>query len=56
MRISETKVVQFIEAEPPFLVLADDTTGEEMKLSVDEVRLLGQSLHYFGPALGLGLK
>ena len=53
MRISDTKVIQLIEAEPAFLVLVNETTGEEMKLDAEEVSYLKEACEYFSPALGI---
>lgn len=50
MRISETKVVQFIEATEPFLILIDDVTGDEEKITRDAI--MGMQSRWSEPEAG----
>ena len=49
MRLSETKVMQLIESEPPKLVLVDDVTGAEVVLTAEELPYMREALDYFEP-------
>lgn len=50
MRISETKVVQLIDSEPPELVIVDESTGAEITFTFFESERVLSALHYFlGP-------
>jgi hypothetical protein len=49
MRISETKVVQLIESDPPQLVIINEIDGSEISISVEEIDKLSFAIQYFGP-------
>ena len=51
MRISETKVVQLVETDPPQLVIVDDLSGAEIALTPHEVEGLETAIAYFDPYL-----
>jgi hypothetical protein len=47
MRLSETKVIQLVESEPPQLVILEEVHGAEISLTPQEVVNLGKALDYF---------
>lgn len=50
MRISKTKIVQFIDSDPPQLVLIDESNGTEISLTPADVDILRDSvLPYYHP-------
>jgi hypothetical protein len=49
VRISDTRLVQLVESDPPQLVIIDDATGEEMTFSPKEVDRLATAINYFHP-------
>jgi hypothetical protein len=49
MRISPTKVVQLVESEPPQVVLLDESSGEEIVLTVQEFWNLDRVIEHFKP-------
>ena len=51
VRISDTKVVQLVESDPPQVVIVDDVTDNEMTFSPKEVDNLMVALNYFHPFL-----
>jgi hypothetical protein len=53
VRLSDTKVVQLVESEPPQIVLVDTITGQEMVLNVGESRILGSAIAYFNESWSL---
>lgn len=50
MRISESKVVQYIEASEPFCILVDDISGNEEKITREAVR--GMQSRWSEPEIG----
>lgn len=47
MRISETKLVQLVEKDPPVIVIVDESSGEEIALNNQETYNLIQACKYF---------
>ena len=51
MRISETKVVQLIDSDPPQLVILDEVCGQEIAFTAKEADKLYAAIAYFHPYL-----
>lgn len=51
MRISDTKVAQLVETNPPQLLIIDETTGAEIAFTAEEADNLYHALAYFDPYL-----
>lgn len=47
MRISDDKVAQIVESNPPVLVIVDDTNGNEFTLTAEEASRLEYMIEYF---------
>jgi hypothetical protein len=54
MRLSESKVVQLIDSEPPTVVITDESNGTEMVLTKQEATLLQTRLSYLVGYLAQG--
>ena len=52
MRISETKVVQLVDSEPPQVVFIDDVTGAEIAMVKQDVERMLVAVGYFDAAMG----
>lgn len=52
-RISDTKVCQLVEEDPPVVVVVDEQHGTEVVFTAAEAQALRQALAYFAPALGI---
>jgi hypothetical protein len=49
MRISSTKVVQFIDSEPPRMVILDESNMQEILFTPEEMDPLMHAVSYFYP-------
>jgi hypothetical protein len=47
MRISETKVAQLVESEPPVLVVVNDMDGAEIAFTKEECEMLRVAIDFF---------
>ena len=53
MRISETRVAQFIESDPPRMVLVDEFHGAEIALTKVEVEIVPGVASSHRPTVGM---
>lgn len=51
MRISDNKIVQFIDSEPPNVVIRDESLGTEIVLMPGEFAGLKLAMEYFADAM-----
>jgi phosphopantothenate synthetase len=51
MRIGKNKVAQLVESNPPVIVVVNESDGNEVALTLEEIMELEEAIERFAPAM-----